>query len=121
MFRVDFRRQRQVLMWGLAAVYLPVTSIYAVLWLFGTCLHYAVSCAFYTRVGWAQASNVAWSMTLDALFFACFIGVQLVATAGRLALWLWRWARRLFPPLQVVLIDLRPLLLSRMKRSFCLA
>ena len=102
MFRVDFRRQSQVLMWGLAAVYLPITSIYAVLWFLGTCLYYAVSCAFYTRVGWAQASRAAWAMTCDALFFACLIGVQLVAAAGRLALWLWRWVRRLFPPLQVI-------------------
>ena len=121
MFRVDFRRQRQVLMWGLAAVYLPITSIYAVLWLFGTLIHYAISCAFYSRVGWAQASSVAWSMTMDALFFGCYIGVQIVATAGRIGLWLWRWARRLFPPLQVVLFDLRPLLLGGMKKSFCLA
>ena len=42
-------------------------------------------------------------MTCDALFFACLIGVNLVAAAGRLALWLWRWVRRLFPPLQVII------------------
>ena len=102
MFRVDFRRQSQVLRWGLAAVYLPITAFYAVLWFLGACLYYGVACAFYTRVGWAHASRAAWSMTCDALFFACLIGVNLVAVAGRLALWLWGWVRRLFPPLQVI-------------------
>ena len=95
MFRVDFRRQSQVLRWGLAAVYLPITAVYAVLWFLGACFYYGVACAFYTRVGWAHASRAAWSMTCDALFFACLIGVNLVAAAGRLALWLWRWVRRL--------------------------
>ena len=103
MFRVDFRRQSRVLRWGLAAVYLPVTAVYAVLWFLGACFYYGVACAFYSRVGWAHASRAAWSMTCDALFFACLIGVNLVAAAGRLALWLWRWVRRLFPPLQVII------------------
>ena len=65
--------------------------------------YYGVPCAFYSRVGWAQASRAAWSMTCDALFFASLIGVNLVAAAGRLALWLWRLVRRLFPPLQVII------------------
>ena len=104
MFRVDFRRQSRVLRWGLAAVYLPVTAVYAVLWFLGACFYYGVACAFYSRVGWAHASRAAWSMTCDALFFACLIGVNLVAAAGRLALWLWRWVRRLFPPLQVIIL-----------------
>ena len=100
---MDFRRQRRVLMWGLAAIYLPITSVYAVLWLIGTLIHYLVSCAFYTRVDWSQASRVAWAMTLDALFYATYVGVLVVAAAGRIGIWLFRWARRLFPPLQVIL------------------
>ena len=84
MFRVDFRRQSRVLRWGLAAVYLPVTAVYAVIWFIGACFYYGVACAFYTRVGWAHASRAAWSMTCDALFFACLIGVNLVAVAVRL-------------------------------------
>ena len=97
-------------MWGLAAIYLPITSVYAVLWLFGTLVHYLVSCAFYTRVDWSQASRVAWAMTLDALFYATYVGVLVVAAAGRIGIWLFRWARRLFPPLQVNqrIFDLRP-------------
>ena len=107
-------------MWGLAALYLPITSVYAVLWLIGTLIHYLVSCAFYTRVDWSQASRIASSMTLDALFYACYVGVQIVATAGRLGLWLCWWARRLFPPLQVEqFFDLRPPFLGQMDSCWC--
>ena len=117
---MDFRRQRQVLIWGLAALYLPITSVYAVLWLLGTLAHYVVSCAFFTRVDWSQASRVAASMILDALFYASFVGVQIVATTGRLGLWLCWWARRLFPPLQVEqFFDLRPPLLGQMGPHGC--
>ena len=101
-------------------MYLPITSVYAVLWLLGTLAHYVVSCAFFTRVDWSQASRVAASMILDALFYASYVGVQIVATAGRLGLWLCWWARRLFPPLQVEqFFDLRPLLLGQMDPRGC--
>ena len=102
-------------------MYLPVTAVYAVIWFVGACFYYGVACAFYTRVGWAHASRAAWSMTCDALFFACLIGVNLVAVAGRLALWLWGMGvvgfslHFRYPLLSSVLT------LSLMIGSFCLA